>query len=91
MADLIKKRESNLLPTFLIFIAVVGGYLYYAQTKTVSDFIPPPEIEEESLTRFRELTLDFTIFDTLTFSRLTVYGELPVDPGIRGKTNPFEL
>lgn len=89
MADLIKKRESNLLPVLIIFIGIIVGYIYYSQMISPQEEPTLAPAEKNGLSIFRNIKFNFNIFSTTAFTNLKIFGESPVDSGQIGKENLF--
>lgn len=89
MENIIKKRQtSNVLLVLLILIGLVGGYIYYSQIAS-SDTEAIPPMPEDTLSVFKEIILDFEIFNRIDFKNLKIIGESPVRPDPGGKTDLF--
>ncbi len=87
-------KNQTTSPVILGAIVVLGfllGYVYYANyiqgTITPS---PLPHIKaDDTLNKFKNLNISFTIFDDAQFRVLKIFGESPIDTGNPGRTNIF--
>ena len=86
--------KNSTSPVIIIAIAALGfiaGYFYYSQT--LSDQALPiyPIIipADDNLIKFKDLKLDFSALDNLTFKNLRIFGESPVQPGATGRGDIF--
>jgi len=85
----VKKRQtSNILIYLLILLGLLGGYIYYSQI-AVSDVEAVPALPKDTLSGFKEIILDFEIFQRIDFKNLKIIGESPVKPDPGGKTDLF--
>lgn len=75
----------------ILVLAFAIGYLYYSQSIKPNQLPinPPPVVAGDSLTKFRDLTINFSILNENKFKSLRVFGESPVKPGITGKRDLF--
>lgn len=89
----IKKSESspNLIPLLVVVLGIVGGYLYYSNVSSNSEpvYNLPQEIQQDSLSQFKNLELNFKVLENSKYRSLEIFGESPVSPGTPGKTNIF--
>jgi len=87
-----EKKESNLFSALIIAIGLVGGFLFYSQIiKPQQISISAPKNNQNDLSKFKTLNIDFSIFENQTFKDLKVLGELPVNPGVTGRADLFGL
>jgi hypothetical protein len=87
----IRENPSRIIPIAIIVLGVVAGYLFYSMSiKGSAAEIPPPVVApNDVLSKFKELDLDFSIFDDLRFKSLKIFGESPVQPGQTGRADIF--
>lgn len=89
-----RTETRSILPVILIVFAVVSGILFYFQIlrpSQVNEYEILPDLQKEylSLRVFKNLSLDFSVFDRIDFKNLRIFGEVPVKPSPAGKTNLF--
>ncbi len=88
-----KTNSDNIYVVLIIIFGLVLGYILYS-----NDLIPvgdsdagvavvPPD--KENIAKLESIKFDFTIFDDIIFRELRIFGEIPVLPGVTGKTDPF--
>jgi len=84
-------RQDRLLAILVLIIGVVVGYLYYAQVASTNVSIFPPLKADgnDSLAKFKNVNLNFQIFDSTNFKSLKTFGEVPVPTGQPGKPDIF--
>lgn len=87
----IKESQSPVIPIALIALGIIAGYLFYSQSpKGDIPEIPLPAISsDETLSKFKDLSLDFSVFDDFKFRSLKIFGESPVQPGPTGRVDIF--
>ncbi|MBI3274278.1 MAG: hypothetical protein HYZ69_03985 [Candidatus Colwellbacteria bacterium] len=74
----------------ILVVAFAIGYLYYSQS--TQPFQGPTGASiaaRDDLTKFKGLTVDFSILDDSRFKSLRTFGESPVGPGVTGKRDIF--
>jgi hypothetical protein len=89
-----KTETKSALPVILILFAVIGGLLFYFQIlkpSQVNEYEILPDLQKEysSFKAFKNLSLDFSIFNRIDFKELRIFGEVPVRPSPAGKTDLF--
>jgi hypothetical protein len=85
-----KENPSKVIPIAIIALGIVAGYLFFSLTIQGSETgIPPPALTDDTLSKFKDLGLDFSIFDDARFKSLKIFGESPVQPGPTGRTDIF--
>ena len=87
----IKENSSLIIPIALIALGVIAGYIFYSQSLkgNVLEVAPPPVLSGETLSKFKGLSLNFSVFDDFKFKSLKIFGESPVKPGQTGRTDIF--
>lgn len=87
----IKENPSRVIPIAIMVLGIIAGYLFYSLTiKGNNVGIPPPAAaQDDTLSKFKDISLDFSIFDDLRFKSLKIFGELPVQPGATGRVDIF--
>ncbi|HEY4506558.1 MAG TPA: hypothetical protein VJH71_00070 [Candidatus Paceibacterota bacterium] len=90
----INSNKSTTSPVILFAIIALGfivGYFYYSQfsSQNILESAPLAIPEDDNLTKFNSLTLDFGPFDNLNFKSLRVFGESPVQAGVSGRPDIF--
>ncbi len=63
--------------------------MYYSSSYSEEPLPLPVSIQKSTLELFKDMIIDFSILDDLTYRSLRVFGELPVTPGVSGKSDPF--
>ncbi len=84
------QQSQNKLALYLLMIlGFAAGYYYYSQLG--SDFAVPPLTSggRDDLTALQDLKIDFALLQKPEYKNLRLYGEFPINPGVRGKTDPF--
>ena len=92
MAISSQKNSTNIL--ILVGIVLLGfaaGYFFYTQfgettVPTLETYNIPAS---DSLNKFKDLKLDFSTFNDMTFGALRIFGESPIKPGATGRTDMF--
>jgi len=89
-----KTETRSSLPVIFILFAIIGGFLFYFQIlkpSQVNEYEVLPDLQKEysSFKVFKNLSLDFSIFDRVDFKELRIFGEVPVRPAPGGKTDLF--
>jgi hypothetical protein len=86
-----KENSSKVIPIAIVVLGFVAGYLFYFLTiKGTEAEIPSPAVsQDDTLSRFKDINLDFSVFDDFRFKSLKVFGELPVQPGTTGRVDIF--
>ena len=87
-------EARSTLPVILIVLAVVAGFLFYFQILKpgqINEYGVSPDLQKEysSFRMFKNLSLDFSVFDRADFKNLRIFGEVPVKPAPGGKTDLF--
>jgi hypothetical protein len=87
----VKENPNLIIPIALVALGIIAGYLFYSQSlKGDALDIPPPAISsDQTLSKFKSLNLDFSVFDDFKFRSLKVFGESPVQPGPTGRVDIF--
>ncbi len=86
--------KNTTSPIILFAIVALGlfiGYFYYSQTSQDQVFpvAPTNGITEGNISKLKDLKLDFSGLDNLTFKALKIFGESPVQPGSTGRIDIF--
>ncbi len=85
-----KENPSKVIPIAIAVLGVIAGYLFFSLTIQGSEVgIAPPAPTDETLSKFKDLSLDFSIFDDARFKSLKIFGESPVQPGATGRVDIF--
>ena len=83
-------QPSLTIILLLIILGAVGGYLYFSQIIKPDIQSPVVQLEgKEVSSQFKDLKLDFSLFDRKEFKEFTIFGESPVKPGSAGKADLF--
>lgn len=84
-------RKSPILLYLVMTLGFVVGFLYNNQTDPTAS-VPPvsPKFQLASLKGLDTLSIDYSILGQAQFQELKVFGQIPVQPGIGGKTDPFQ-
>lgn len=85
-----KNTASPIILFAIIALGFFAGYFYYSQTSTepMPQALPAANIAD-NLSKFKDLKLDFSGLDNLTFKALKIFGESPVQPGSTGRIDIF--
>lgn len=85
-----KENPSKVIPIAIAVIGIIAGYFFFSMTIQGSEVgIPPPVTTDDTLSKFKNLNLDFAIFDDARFKSLKTFGESPVQPGVTGRVDIF--
>jgi len=85
-----KENPSKVIPIAIIVLGVIAGYLFFSLTIQGTEVeIPLPVTTDDTLSKFKDLSLDFSIFDDARFKSLKIFGESPVQPGATGRVDIF--
>lgn len=90
----IKMQGGSSLPMLLIFLALLGGFMFYfavIRPGQVNEYelLPSAQSEMVKFRKFKTLQLNFSIFERPDFRSLRIFGEVPVRPIPGGKTDLF--
>jgi len=84
-------KQSPMLLYLIMMLGLVVGFLYNSQADPASEVTPvPANFQLISLKGLENLRIDYTALQSEAFRSLRTYGELPVQAGSGGKTNPFQ-
>ncbi len=91
MAITPSKRQDRMTTLLLVLVGIVAGYLYYSQVSSNSVTLYPPLRADanDSLSQFKNINLNYQIFDSAQIKTLRTFGANPVLPGQTGKTDIF--
>ncbi len=86
-----KDSTSPVIIIAILLVGAVSGYFYYSQVlqDSIPRIPPSPIANQDTLSKFKNITLDFSIFDDKQFKTLHVLGESPVIPGSTGRADIF--
>ncbi|MGD0977039.1 MAG: hypothetical protein ABR875_01985 [Minisyncoccia bacterium] len=88
-----KKGNSSLfIQIAIIFLGLVGGYIYYSQIiKPAKTAVTLPDIpRSDTLNKFQDFSsYNFGILNDPTFKSLKILGNIPIQPGVTGRTDLF--
>ncbi len=89
-----KIQGGSSLPMLLIFLALLFGFIFYfsvIKSGQVNKYEISTEVQTEmvKLRSFKNVMLNFSIFDRVEFRNLRIFGEVPVLPVPGGKTDLF--
>ena len=86
-----KNSSSPVVSLAIVALGLIVGYFYYAQALSdlPQSFAPLEIPANDTLIKFKDVTLDFEPFDELEFKALRIFGESPVQPGATGKADLF--
>ncbi len=84
-------RKSPILLYLIMTLGFVVGFLYDSQTDPTANVEPIlPKYQLASLRGLDTLNIDYSILNQPQFQALKVFGQIPVQPGAGGKTDPFQ-
>lgn len=85
------KRQDRMIALLCVIVGGVGGYLYYSQIAAPNATVFPPVKTEErdTLNKFKNISINFNIFESSDLKELKTFGESPVSPGKPGKQDIF--
>lgn len=83
--------SSKFYILLIVAVGLVGGYVAYSQwLKPAETVIPPPVISnQDSLSTFKNLKIDFKELDSSAYKSLITSGESPVKAGVSVKRDLF--
>lgn len=89
-----KIQPKSSLPMILVLLALVAGFIFYFQIirpGQVNEHELLPDVQKELLKFriFKNLQLNFSIFDRADFKSLRIFGEAPVKTAPGGKADLF--
>jgi hypothetical protein len=86
-----RENPSKVIPIAIIILGILAGYLFYSLTiKGTEVGIPPPAVsQDDTLSKFKDINLNFSVFDDFRFKSLKIFGESPVQPGPTGRVDIF--
>ena len=83
-------RKSPILLYLIMTLGFVVGFLYNNQLDPTANISPvSPKFQLTSLKGLDALNIDYSILGQPQFQQLKVFGQIPVQPGAGGKTDPF--
>ena len=94
MANSIRQKSSTkTMLIMMVFLGIAAGYIFYFQTlkDQALSIAPMPIRTGDDLTKLKDKKLNLTVFNNNIYKTLRIFGEVPVDPGIVGKENLFDL
>ena len=83
--------NTKLFIALIIVVALAAGYIYYSQVIVPSETPVPASVStgHNDLSGYKNLHIDFSIFDNPAYKALIVFGQVPVSPGVTGKKDVF--
>jgi len=83
--------NTKLFTSLIILVGIVAGYIYYSQFLALNEAPLPPAAGSgrDGLSDFKNLKINFSIFDNPAYKALMVFGQVPVSPGVTGKKDVF--
>ncbi|MEK7203600.1 MAG: hypothetical protein AAB627_00795 [Patescibacteria group bacterium] len=89
-----KIQPRSSLPMILVLLALIAGFIFYFQIirpGQVNKYEIPADSQREisRFKAFKDLELDFSIFERADFKGLRVFGEVPVKTSPGGKQDLF--
>lgn len=78
----------------LLLLSLIAGLVFYFQIirpGQVNEYEILPDVQREVLKfrTFKDVQLDFSVFERADFKNLRIFGEVPVRPAPGGKTDLF--
>ena len=85
-----KENPGKVIPLAIVLLGIVAGYIFYSTSLGGNVEVPPVVAAQDStLAQFKDLNLDFSIFDDARFKSFKIFGESPVQPGSTGRLDIF--
>jgi len=83
--------QNKLVIYLIILLGAVGGYLYYSKFSEPETLVANTTQAGDSndWDSLKNLKIDFNILNKPEYKNLKIFGESPVNPGFRGKSDPF--
>jgi len=83
--------NTKLYASLILVAGLAAGYLYYSQIIVPNEvpIDPPFSAGKNDLASFKNLKIDFSIFDNAAYKALAIFGQVPVSPGVTGKKDVF--
>jgi len=90
----LKIKPKSSLPMIIILLAMVAGFIFYFQIIKPGQvnergLLPDNQREISKLRIFKDLQLNFSVFDRADFKSLRIFGEVPVKTAPGGKQDLF--
>ena len=78
----------------LLLLSLIAGLVFYFQiirSGQVNEYEILPDVQREVLKfrTFKDMQLDFSVFERADFKNLRIFGEVPVRPAPGGKADLF--
>lgn len=87
---IIQLGRSRLIISLIVIVGFTMGYLNYESPDDLVAIINDPVSTEDTLKKFENFNLNFSILEDERYKSLEIFGENPVDPGVTGeRKNPF--
>ena len=83
------KMQNNTTITLIILAGLVGGYIFHTSVPVEVLIEPPLGGRVDDLSKFSNITLNFSDLGIESIDALKIFGEQPVIPGPTGKQNIF--
>ncbi len=81
--------QGKLILFLTVIIGFAAGYFYHTQAGSQEFVEPLPPGGASDFQKLKDLKVDFKLLEDQRYKALRVYGELPVNPGLHGKQDPF--
>jgi len=83
--------NTKLFAALIIVVGLAAGYVYYSQVVVLNEvpIAAPVSAGRNDLSTYKNLKIDFSIFDNAAYKALAVFGQIPVSPGVTGKKDVF--
>jgi hypothetical protein len=84
-------RQSPLILYLIMILGFVAGFLYNGQADPTA-VVPPlsPKLQATALKGLETVRVDYSVLAQPQFQELRIFGQLPVQPGVGGKSDPFQ-
>jgi hypothetical protein len=83
--------NTKLFSALIVLLGLAAGYVFYSQVIVLNEapIASPASTGRNDLSNFKNLHIDFSVFDNAAYKALAVYGQVPVSPGVTGKKDIF--
>lgn len=84
-------RQSPLILYLIMILGFVAGFFYNGTSDPTAGVpVLPPKLQLTSLRGLDTARIDYSVLTLPQFQQLRIFGQLPVQPGVGGKSDPFQ-